>query len=152
MAFHPDRQHAYVLSELVSAVTVFNYDPVRAAFIWQQTISALPPDFTGTNTAAEIRVHPSGRFLYTTNRGHNSVAIFEVEQETGELEVIGWESTRGEWPRGMNIDPSGTFLYAANQNTDNIAVFRIHPSNGRLRFGTLVNTPTPVDVEFGPLA
>ena len=152
MAFHPDRQHAYVLSELVSAVTVFNYDPVRAAFIWQQTISALPPDFTGPNTAAEIRVHPSGRFLYTTNRGHNSVAIFEVEQETGELEVIGWESTRGEWPRGMNIDPSGTFLYAANQNTDNIAVFRIHPSNGRLRFGTLVNTPTPVDVEFGPLA
>ena len=68
MAFHPDRQHAYVLSELVSAVTVFTYDPVRAAFIWQQTISALPPDFTGTNTAAEIRIHPSGRFLYTTNR------------------------------------------------------------------------------------
>ena len=151
MAFHPDRQHAYVLSELVSSVTVFTYDPVRAAFIWQQTISALPPDFTGTNTAAEIRIHPSGRFLYTTNRGHNSVAMFEIE-ETGELEVIGWESTRGEWPRGMNIDPSGTFLYAANQNTDNIAVFRIHPANGKLRFSTLVNTPTPVDVEFGPPA
>jgi 6-phosphogluconolactonase len=98
---------------------------VRAAFIWQQTISALPADFTGTNTAAEIRVHPSGRFLYTTNRGHSSVAMFEIEPETGEPEVIGWESTRGEWPRGMNIDPSGTFLYAANQNTDNIAVFRI---------------------------
>jgi 6-phosphogluconolactonase len=149
MAFHPDRQHAYVLSELVSSVTVFTYDPARAAFIWQQTISALPPDFTGTSTAAEIRIHPSGRFLYTTNRGHNSVAMFEIE-ETGELEVIGWESTRGEWPRGMNIDPSGTFLYAANQNTDNIAVFRIHPANGKLRFSTLVNTPTPVDVEFGP--
>ena len=152
MAFHPDRQHAYVLSELVSAVTVFTYDPVRAAFIWQQTISALPPDFTGTNTAAEIRIHPSGRFLYTTNRGHNSVAMFEIEQETGELEVIGWESTRGEWPRGMNIDPSGTFLYAANQNTDNIAVFRIQRANGRLRFSALINTPTQVDVEFGPPA
>lgn len=152
MAFHPDRQHAYVLSELVSAVTVFAYDPVRAAFIWQQTISALPPDFTGTNTAAEIRVHPSGRFLYTTNRGHDSVAMFEIEPETGELEVIGWESTRGQWPRGMNIDPSGTFLYAANQNTDNIAVFRIQRFTGRLKFSTLVSTPTPVDVEFGPLA
>ena len=152
MAFHPDRQHAYVLSELVSAVTVFTYDPVRAAFIWQQTISALPPDFTGTNTAAEIRVHPSGRFLYTTNRGHDSVAMFEIEPETGELDVIGWESTRGQWPRGMNLDPSGTFLYAANQNTDNIAVFRIQPANGKLKFSTLVNTPTPVDVEFGPLA
>jgi 6-phosphogluconolactonase len=152
MAFHPDRPHAYVLSELASSVTVFNYDPVRAAFIWQQTISALPADFNGTNTAAEIRVHPSGRFLYTTNRGHNSIAMFEIESETGQLEVIGWESTRGQWPRGMNIDPSGTFLYAANQNTDNIAVFRIQLVNGKLRFSTLVNTPTPVDVEFGPIA
>ena len=151
MAFHLDRQHAYVLSELVSAVTVFTYDPVRAAFIWQQTISALPPDFTGSNTAAEIRIHPSGRFLYTTNRGHNSVAIFKIEPDTGQLEVIGWESTRGQWPRGMNIDPSGTFLYAANQNTDNIAVFRIQPA-GRLRFSTLVYTPTPVDIEFGSFA
>ena len=78
--------------------------------------------------------------------------MFEIEPETGELEVIGWESTRGEWPRGMNLDPSGTFLYAANQNTDNIAVFRINPANGKLEFSTLVNTPTPVDVEFGSLA
>jgi 6-phosphogluconolactonase len=152
MAFHPDRQHAYVLSELASSVTVFDYDPVRAAFIWKQTISTLPPDFTGTNTTAEIRAHPSGRFLYNTNRGHNSVTMFEIEPETGVLEVIGWESTRGQWPRGMNIDPSGNFLYAANQNTDNIAVFRVQPANGRLRFSTLVSTPTPVDVEFGPLA
>ena len=152
MAFHPDRQHAYVLSELASSVTVFDYDPVRAAFIWQQTISTLPPDFSGTNTTAEIRIHPNGRFLYNTNRGHNSVTIFEIEPETGELEVIGWESTRGEWPRGMNLDPSGSFLYAANQNTDNIAVFRIDPASGKLQFASLVNTPTPVDVEFGPVA
>ena len=151
MAFHPDRQHAYVLSELASSVTVFDYDPVRAAFTWQQTISTLPPDFTGTNTTAEIRIHPTGRFLYNTNRGHNSVTMFKIEPKTGELEVIGWESTRGQWPRGMNIDPSGTFLYAANQNTDNIAVFRIQQDNGRLRFSTLVNTPTPVDVEFGAM-
>jgi 6-phosphogluconolactonase len=152
MAFHSDRQHAYVLSELASSVTVFDYDPVRAAFIWQQTISTLPPDFSGTNTTAEIRIHPNGRFLYNTNRGHNSVTIFEIEAETGELEVIGWESTRGEWPRGMNLDPSGSFLYAANQNTDNIAVFRIDPASGKLQFSSLVNTPTPVDVEFGPVA
>ena len=152
MAFHPDRQHAYVLDELASSITVFDYDPVRAAFIWKQTISTLPADFTGTNTTAEIRIHPSGQFLYNTNRGHNSVTMFEVDRETGELEVIGWESTRGQWPRGMNIDPSGTFLYAANQNTDSIAVFRIQLSNGKLKFSALVNTPTPVDVEFGPPA
>lgn len=152
MAFHPDRQHAYVLGELVSSITVFDYDPVRGAFVWKQTISTLPSDFSGFNTTAEIRVHPSGQFLYNTNRGHNSVTIFEIDSDTGKLSVIGWESTRGEWPRGMNIDPSGTFLYAANQNTDTIAVFRIQLSNGKLKLSTLVHTPTPVDVEFGPLA
>ena len=152
MAFHPDKTHAYVLDELVSSVTVFNYDAARGGFIWKQTISTLPDDFSGTNTTAEIRVHPSGRFLYNTNRGHNSVTMFAIDPDTAELDVIGWESTRGEWPRGMNIDPSGTFLYAGNQNTDTIAVFRIQPSNGKLKFSTLVNTPTPVDIEFGALA
>jgi len=152
MAFHPDRKHAYVLNELVSSISVFNYDPARGAFIWVQTIPTLPEGFTGSNTTAEIRIHPDGRFLYNTNRGHNSVTMYEIDPDTGKLDVIGWESTRGEWPRGMNIDPSGTFLYAANQNTDSIAVFRIQPSNGKLKFSTLVITPTPVDVEFGPLA
>jgi 6-phosphogluconolactonase len=152
MAFHSSRQFAYVLDELVSSITAFAYDPVRGAFVWLQTIPTLPPRFTGFNTTAEIRIHPGGQFLYATNRGHNSVAIFEIDPDTGKLDVVGWESTRGEWPRGMNIDPSGTFLYAANQNTDSIAVFRIHLSNGRLKLSTLVHTLTPVDVEFGPLA
>ena len=152
MVFHPDGKHAYVLDELASSITVFDYDPVRGAFIWKQTLSTLPDNFTGTNTTAEIRVHPTGQFVYNTNRGHNSVTMYSVDTATGELDVIGWESTRGEWPRGMNIDPSGTFLYAANQNTDTIAVFRIQPSNGKLKFSTIVNTPTPVDVEFGALA
>ena len=89
----------------------------------------MPPDFNGTNTTAEIRIHPSGRFLYNTNRGHNSVTMFEIEPDTGELEVIGWESTRGEWPRGMNIDPSGTFLY--NQGTDLASPFRSGTSLAR---------------------
>jgi len=152
MAFHPDRRHAYVLDELTSSITVFDYDSARGAFVWKDTISTLPDNFTGPNTTAEIRVHPSGRFLYNTNRGHNSVTMFAINTATGDLDVIGWESTRGEWPRGMNIDPSGTFLYAANQNTDTIAVFRIQDSNGKLKFSTLVHTLTPVDVEFGSVA
>ncbi len=152
MAFHPDRQHAYVLDELVSTITAFNFDIARGTFVWLQTISTLPDSFHGSNTTAEIRVHPSGRFLYNTNRGHDSVTMYEIDADTGKLDVIGWESTRGHWPRGMNIDPSGTFLYAANQDTDSIAVFRVQPSNGKLKFSTLVSTPTPVDVEFGPLA
>ena len=152
MAFHPDRQHAYVLDELVSSITTFDYDPVRGAFIWAQTIATLPASFTGTNTTAEIRIHPSGRFLYNTNRGHNSVTMYDIDQSTGHLSVIDWQSTLGEWPRGMNIDPSGTFLYVGNQNTDTIAVFAIQPSNGKLKQSTIVSTPTPVDIEFGPLA
>jgi 6-phosphogluconolactonase len=153
MAFHPGRQFAYVLDELVSSITAFAYDPVRGALIWLQTISTLPARFTGFNTTAEIRIHPDGQFLYATNRGHNSVAIFEIDPDTGKLSVIGWESTRGEWPRGMNIDPSGTFLYAANQNSDTIVVFSINRSNGKLKpTGEVVHTPTPVDVEFGPPA
>jgi len=153
MAFHQSRKFAYVLDELASSITAFAYDPARGALVWLQTISTLPAGFTGANTTAEIRIHPGGRFLYNTNRGHNSVAMFEIDPDTGKLRVIGWESTRGEWPRGMNIDPSGTFLYAANQNTDTIVVFNIDRANGKLKpTGAVVHTPTPVDVEFGSLA
>jgi len=149
MAFHPDRQHAYVLDELASTITAFDYDPARGAFVWLQTLSTLPEGFEGTNTTAEIRIHPSGQFLYNTNRGHNSVTMYAVDPDTGKLEVLGWKSSQGEWPRGMNIDPSGSFLYVGNQNTDSIAVFRIK-SNGKLNQTELVRTPTPVDIEFGP--
>ncbi len=153
MAFHQSREFAYVLDELVSSITAFHYDPTRGAFIWLQTISTLPAGFTGFNTTAEIRIHPNGHFLYNTNRGHNSVAMFRIDPDTGRLNVIGWESTRGDWPRGMNIDPSGTFLYAANQNSDTIVIFRLDRSNGTLHAtGEVVHTPTPVDVEFGPQA
>jgi 6-phosphogluconolactonase len=153
MAFHQNRRFAYVLDELASSITAFTYDPVRGAMIWLQTVSTLPADFAGTNTTAEIRIHPDGQFLYNTNRGHNTVTMYEIDGDTGKLAVIGWESTRGEWPRGMNIDPSGTFLYAANQNTDTIVVFNINRANGKLKpTGAVVHTRTPVDVEFGGLA
>jgi 6-phosphogluconolactonase len=149
LAFHPGQKFAYVINELVSSIDAFAFDPTRGAFIWLQTVSTLPPNFTGTSTTAEIRVHPTGQWVYGTNRGHNSVAIFHVNQETGKLQIVDWESTRGEIPRGMNIDPSGTFLYAGNQNSDSIAVFRINHANGKLHFTELVHTPVPVDIEFG---
>lgn len=150
MAFHPTAPHAYVLNELVSTISVFKYDAERGAMIWSQNVSTLPARFTDANAAAEIRVHPNGRFLYSTNRGHNSIAMFAIDLATGKLESIGFQSTAGEWPRGMNIDPSGTFLYAANQNTNTIAVFRVQ-ANGRLQQTALVATPTPVDIVFGAL-
>jgi len=150
MTFHPNGVLAYVLNELASTINVHRYDAERGALVWLQTISTLPRDFNGTNTTAEVRVHPSGKFLYNTNRGHNSVAMYEIQGD-GTLDSIGWVGSGGEWPRGMNIDPSGTFLYAANQNTDTIRVFRIG-HNGHLHHSTVVHTPTPVDVEFGPAA
>jgi 6-phosphogluconolactonase len=150
MVFHPSGRFAYVLGELSGTITTFQYDPSRGALFPQQTVSTLPPSFTGSKSTAEIRIHPSGRFLYSTNRGHNSVAIFAIDEKTGALDSLGWESTQGEWPRGMNLDPSGTLLYVANQNSDTIVVFRVDPATGKLApTGETVHTPTPVDIVFG---
>jgi 6-phosphogluconolactonase len=150
VVFHPNRKFAFVVDELASTVTVFRYEPARCALVWAQTVSTLPPGFAGANSAAEIRLHPNGLFLYVTNRGNNSVAEYAVDGDTGQLDAIGWEPTRGDWPRGMNVDPSGTFLYVANQNSDAIVVFRVDASRGTLAAtGAVVQVPTPADVEFG---
>ena len=151
MAFHPDRKHAYVLDELVS-ITVFDYEPVRGGVSGSRPSGRYPTTsqvLTPLPKSVSIR---AGSSSITPTGAITASPCTALTQITGELDVIGRESTRGEWPRGMNIDPSGAFLYAANQNTDTIAVFRIQPSNGKLKFSTLVNTPTPVDVEFGSLA
>jgi 6-phosphogluconolactonase len=150
MVFHPNHRFAYVLNELSGSITTFRYDPLRGALLPERTVSTLPSSFTGSKSTAEIRIHPSGRFLYSTNRGHNSIAMFAIDEKTGALDPLGWEPTQGDWPRGMNLDPSGTFLYAANQNSDTIVVFRVDPSTGKLApTGETVRTPTPVDIEFG---
>lgn len=148
MAFHQNGKRAYVLNELSATIDAFDYDAARGALVWIQTISTLPKSWTGGKSGAEIRIHPNGRFLYSTNRGHDSVAMFKIDEDDGTLRVMGWESTRGEWPRGMNFDPSGTFLYVGNQNSDSIAVFRVR-SNGDLDRSALVKTPVPVDFAFG---
>jgi 6-phosphogluconolactonase len=169
MDFHPNDKLAYVLNELSSSIDVFEFDPIRGSFIWLQTVSTLPEDTkhvrprfdptnpgkvpTGTNTTAEIRIHPSGNWVYGTNRGMNTVAMYSVDPKSGKLTSTGWVSSEGEIPRGMNIDPSGTFLYVGNQNSDLIAVFRINRQNGKLA-GPLrtINCPVPVDFAFGPQA
>jgi 6-phosphogluconolactonase len=167
MGFHPSDKFAYVLNELSSTVDVFDFDPNRGSFIAIQTISTLPGDTkyvrpafdptspgkvpTGTNTTAEIRVHPSGKWVYGTNRGANTIAVFEVDPKSGKLTATDWTSTRGEIPRGMNIDPSGTFLCVGNQNSDSILVFGIDPRNGKLQGPVqTINSPVPVDFAFGP--
>lgn len=148
-AFHPGGRFAYVINELHSTVTAFGYDVERGALEPLQTISTLPEGFTGGNTTAEVQVHPSGRFLYGSNRGHHSIAALAIDPQTGKLRLIGHESTQGKTPRNFGIDPTGAFLLAANQDTDNVVVFRIDAATGVLRpTGHTIHVPTPVCVKM----
>ena len=130
IVFHPDGNFAYVVNELNSTVTAFRYNAGDGALESIQSIATLPPAFTGENTTAEIVVHPTGRFLYASNRGHDTIATFAIEPATGQLAALGHTPTGGKTPRNFNVDPSGRFLLAANQDTGNIVVFRIAPETG----------------------
>jgi 6-phosphogluconolactonase len=149
LAFHPGGRFAYAINELNSTVTVFAFEDGGEILRELQTISTLPEDFTGENTCADIHVAPSGRFLYGSNRGHDSIAIFAVDGETGELSYVGHEPTQGATPRNFAIDPSGTFLLAANQDTDTVVSFRIDQGSGELSAtGHVAEVPTPVCLRF----
>jgi 6-phosphogluconolactonase len=152
-AFHPGGGFGYVINELTSTVTTFRHHPDTGALDPLQTISTLPADYTRTNSTAEIAVHPSGKFLYGSNRGHNSIAIFAIDATTGLLTLVGHESTQGRTPRGFAIDPTGTYLLAGNQESNTVVVFRIDPATGRLAaVAGPTEVPTPVSFEFVPVA
>jgi 6-phosphogluconolactonase len=152
MSFHPSGRFVYVIDEMVSSITAFTYNAARGTFTWLQTVSTLPPDFTGTSSTAEIIVHQSGKFVYGSNRGHNSIVGFRIDQTTGKLSLIGWTSTEGAIPRGFNIDPSGRLMLVGNQNSDTVVPFRINQSSGKLHpTGAVTWTPVPVSFAFGRL-
>jgi 6-phosphogluconolactonase len=148
-AFRPNGKNAYVCNEMTSTVTAFSYDASKGTLTELQTISTLPQDSTGNNNStAEIQVHPSGKFVYCSNRGHNSVAVFSADTD-GKLTHVENESTRGKTPRNFGIDPTGKYLIAANQDSDTLAVFRIDQSTGALEsVGQPVASPKPVCVKF----
>lgn len=147
--FHPNGTMAYVINELDSTVTVFKYTDVTGALDAIQTISTLPDGFDGRSHCADIHVHPTGKFVYGSNRGHDSIAMFAVDQISGKLTAVGHQSTGGKVPRNFAIDPSGSFLLAANQNTDNVVVFRINLATGKLTpTGYELTVPTPVCLKF----
>ncbi|MCS7263367.1 MAG: lactonase family protein [Armatimonadetes bacterium] len=149
IAFHPNGKFVYSINELNSTVTAYRYDPSKGILTEVQTVSTLPEGFSGTNTTAEIQVHPSGRFLYGSNRGHDSIAIFAIEEAMGKLTLVGHQPTHGRTPRNFSIDPTGAYLFAANQDSDNIVVFRIDQQTGKLEpSGQTINVPTPVCVKF----
>lgn len=150
LAFHPDGKSAYVVNELDSTLTVFAYGAKFGRLTERKTVSMLPDDFSGENSGADVHVHPTGRFLYASNRGHDSIAVFAIDDRDGGVTLIQHESTQGEFPRNFAIDPSGTFLLAANQKSDSIVSFRINPDSGRLSpTGHRLEVPIPVCVRFG---
>jgi 6-phosphogluconolactonase len=151
LAFHPNGKFAYVLSEVNSTVTAFAYDAQNASFSALQTLSTVPNDFSAHNDTAEIVVHPSGKFLYASNRGHDSIAEFTIDPAQGTLTLAGDFPTQGKEPRNFVLDPTGKFLLAANQESNNIVVFRIDQSTGALTAtGQIAQVPAPVDIVFVP--
>lgn len=149
MAFHPNGAFAYVINEMGNTVTVFDYVAATGALQEIQTVPTLPDDFSGNNTTSEVEVHPSGRFLYGSNRGHDSIVVYAVEQSSGRLTFVEHRSTQGKTPRNFAIDPTGQWLLAANQGTDNVVVFRIDTRTGRLTpAGQTVEVGAPVCIKF----
>ncbi|MBI1792348.1 MAG: lactonase family protein [Acidobacteria bacterium] len=151
-AFHPAGRFAYVINEMKSTVTALAYDAARGSFQELQTVTTLPQDFQGENNTAEVQVHPSGKFLYGSNRGHDSIAIFAIDAAKGTLTPIDRVSTQGKTPRNFGIDPTGAWLLAANMGSDNIVAFRIDLATGRLTpTGQVLEAGSPVCVKFVPM-
>jgi 6-phosphogluconolactonase len=149
LAFAPSGKFVYVVNELASTVTVFAYQPIPGTLHATQTLSTLPKNFSGKNTAAEIVVDRRGRFLYVSNRGHDSLVVFHINPNDGRLTPVEWVASGGKTPRHFSIDPSGQWLFAANQDSDDIKLFRVNPRSGRLtpRSGSL-GLGSPVCVIF----
>jgi 6-phosphogluconolactonase len=149
LAFRPDGKFVYVLKEMLSAVVAFRYDAGAGTLAELQTLSTLPEGFKGETNGAEIVTHPTGKFLYASNRGHDSIAVFRIDAAKGTLTPVDRVLTQGKTPRGFAVDPSGRFLVAANQNSGTLVVFRIDQATGGLTpAGTTVQVPSPVSVVF----
>ncbi|MGA2029711.1 MAG: lactonase family protein [Verrucomicrobiota bacterium] len=133
LTFSPDGKFVYVINEMASTISTFTYNATNAALAEMQTLSTLPKDFSGNNTAAEIIMHPSGKFLYGSNRGDDSIAVFAVDQKSGLLTFIECQSTQGRTPRHFVIDSTGHWLLAENQASDSVVVFAIDPDTGKLK-------------------
>jgi 6-phosphogluconolactonase len=149
LVFSFDSRFLYMLNEMQSSVVAYSYDAASGAMHELQTISSLPKGFSGENTAAEIEIDPSGKFLFASNRGDDSIAVFAIDPRTGMLTHVETDSTGGKTPRNFAIDPTGSWLLAANQDSDSIVVFRIDQKTGHLNpTGDVFQLPSPVCLKF----
>lgn len=152
-AFHPSGRYGYAVNELDLTVTAFAYDPEAGSLRELQTLSTLPADVTDRKgfSCAEIVAHPSGRFLYASNRGHDTIAMYAIDEAKGTLTFLGVQPIEGAMPRNFAVDPTGKFLLAGGQNSNTVSVFAIDQATGRLKFtGTKIDCPSPVSIVFGP--
>jgi 6-phosphogluconolactonase len=150
LAFHPDGAHLYVINELASTIAAFDWDGTSGRLMPRSVIATLPDGYKGESSTAEIAVHPGGRFLYGSNRGHDSIAVFAIADDRS-LRLVHHEPTRGRTPRHFTIDPSGRWLLAANQNSNTVSVFRIDDTTGSLTpTGALTPVSAPVCLLFVP--
>jgi len=148
LVFHPSGRRAYVINELLNTITCLSYVPESGQLKTFQTVPALPAEFAGTSYCSDIRITPDGRFLYGSNRGHDSLVICRIDDETGRLSVVGHQATGGHWPRGFNLDPSGRFAIVANERGDNVLVSAIDAGSGILEHtGCTLQLPNPVCVQ-----
>jgi len=149
-AFHPNGKYAYVINEMGMTVTAFDYDSDKGVLKNRQTIGTLPAGVKGGYlSTAEVVVHPSGKFLYGSNRGHNSIAIFSIDEKSGDLKAVGHQGHKIKLPRNFAIEPTGRFLRVANQRSDSILSFRVDGESGRLTpTGEKVEVASPVCIRF----
>lgn len=147
--FHPSEDRVYLLNELDSTLTALDRDPTTGSLEIVDSASTVPADFEDDNLTADVHVHDSGRWVYASNRGHDSVAVFETDPETGELSFVERQSTRGEWPRHFAITPSGRHLLAENADTNDVVTFEIDEDDGTLTAtGDAATVPSPVCLQF----
>lgn len=144
LALAPDRKHAYLIDELDSTLSALAIDGLSGQLSMLQTVSLRASGATGTNTGAEVVVHPNNKFVYGSNRGDNNIAVFSIDQTTGMVTEVDHTSTQGMTPRNFTIDPSGTLLFVANQGSNNVVPFKIDPATGRLTpTASAISVPTP---------
>jgi 6-phosphogluconolactonase len=149
LAFAPDGSGVYVVNELDSTLTAFSVDSSTGGLELRQTLSTLPAAFSGENYPADIHIARSGRFVYASNRGHDSISVFAVDTKQGEISPLQHEPTGGKWPRNFTIDPTGQYVLVANQRSDTITVFDINPELGTLApNGHVAEVPSPVCLKF----
>jgi 6-phosphogluconolactonase len=152
VVFHPHRPFAYVMGELRSNVTAFRLEE-KGSLREVQTASTLPSGWGGRNLGAALKIAPSGAFLYASNRGHDSLAVYAVDEESGRLSPRGYQLTLGAGPRDFALDPSGTVLAVANQDSDTVATFWVDQDSGALEpTGRVTRVPTPVCIVMTPVA